>query len=48
MEEEDRIDEEELDAQAAELLPDREVMSAIKSPTDPVIWDLPVEPRDGV
>ena len=52
MEEHERVDPEkplepdELDEQAAEPLPDREAMSVI-SP-DPVIWDLPVEPRDGV
>jgi len=43
----DPLDPEELEEQDGERLPDREVMSRI-SPTDPVIWDLPVEPRDGV
>jgi hypothetical protein len=37
----DELDEE------AELLPNREVMSTVKLGEDPVIWDLPVEPRDG-
>jgi hypothetical protein len=40
------LEPEELEEQPAEPLPDREAMSVI-SP-DPVIWDLPVEPRDGV
>ena len=40
------LDADELEEQPAEPLPDREAMSVI-SP-DPVIWDLPVEPRDGV
>ena len=49
MDENERIEDEELDdldEQRAELLPDREAMSTIS--LDPVIWDLPVEPRDGV
>jgi hypothetical protein len=38
---------EELDDEA-ELLPNREVMSTVNLGEDPAIWDLPVEPRDGV
>lgn len=42
------LEPEELEEQDGELLPEREVMSTISPSTDPVIWDLPVEPRDGV
>ena len=48
MDENERIEDDELDEQTAELLPDREVMSTISPKLDPVVWDLPVEPRDGV
>ena len=40
-------DVEELD-EDAELLPNREVMSTVHLGEDPTMWDLPVEPRDGV
>jgi hypothetical protein len=46
-EQQDPIDAEEVAEEEAELLPDREVMSTLKLGQDPVIWDLPVEPRDG-
>jgi hypothetical protein len=41
------IDADELDEQDGEVLPDREVMSTIDPTGEPIIWELPVEPRSG-
>ena len=53
MEEYDPLEPEELDGESAEELPDRELMSTLKPPGAPIVgepiyWELPVEPRDGV
>jgi hypothetical protein len=53
MDEYEPLEPEELEEESGEPLPDREAMSTIKPPLDPVLdppvyWELPVEPRDGV